>query len=170
MKNSHHIRTGSASSEENDLEIAYATLEFKVNYKSQMGQILHICGNIEELGNWDADKSPKLTTNPELYPIWESNFNFSLPIGMTIEYKYVLIDEKNNNKIWEDLPNNSTRPLTMKKPGDYLVINEMGKLDLKVIDKSTKTEVKVNSKLHLNLIENEEKEENGNENENEIWI
>ena len=168
MKNSHHIRTGSASSEENDLEIAYATLEFKVNYKSQMGQILHICGNIEELGNWDADKSPKLTTNPELYPIWESNFNFSLPIGMTIEYKYVLIDEKNNNKIWEDLPNNSTRPLTMKKPGDYLVINEMGKLDLKVIDKSTKTEVKVNSKLHLNLIENEEKEENGNENENEI--
>ena len=80
---------------------------------------------------------------------------------MAIEYKYVLIDE-NNNKIWEELPNNSVLPLTMKKPGDYLVINEIGKLDLKIIDKKTKAEVKVNSKLHLNLIENQEKEENEN--------
>ena len=29
-------RKGSVSSEENDLEISYATLEFKVNYESQM--------------------------------------------------------------------------------------------------------------------------------------
>ena len=48
-------RKGSISSEENDLEISSATLEFKVNYESQMGQTLHICGNIEELGNWNAD-------------------------------------------------------------------------------------------------------------------
>ena len=136
-------RKGSVSSEENDLEISYATLEFKVNYESQMGQILHICGNIEELGNWNADKSPKLRTNQELYPIWESNFHFSLPVGMTIEYKYVLIDQ-NNNKIWEQLPDNSVRSLTMKKPGDFLVINQMGNLNLKIIDKSKQNEFKRN--------------------------
>ena len=85
------IRKGSASSEENDQESFYAELEFKVEYKSKIGQILHICGNVEELGNWNADNSPRLRTNPNIYPYWESNFNFSLPVGMTIEYKYVLI-------------------------------------------------------------------------------
>ena len=156
--NSSLPRKGSVSSEENDLEISYATLEFKVNYESQMGQILHICGNIEELGNWNADKSPKLRTNPELYPIWESNFHFSLPVGMTIEYKYVLIDQ-NNNKIWEQLPENSVRSLTMIKSGDFLVINQMGNLNLQIIDKSTKNENRRNSKLVLNIIEKEENEE-----------
>ena len=156
--NSYLPRKGSVSSEENDLEISYATLEFKVNYESQMGQILHICGNIEELGNWDPDKSPKLRTNPELYPIWESNFHFSLPVGMTIEYKYVLIDQ-NNNKIWEKLPEGSARSLTMKKSGDFLVFNQMGNTNLTVIDKSTKTEVKKNnSRLLINLIGKEENE------------
>ena len=150
-------RRGSGSSEENDVEVSYAILEFKANYQSKIGQILHICGNVEELGNWNADNSPRLRTNPSLYPIWESNFNFSLPIGMTIEYKYVLIDQ-NNNKEWEKLPNNSVRTLTMKKPGNYLIINKMGNLELEIIDKSLPA-LKANSKINLNLIEKEEKEE-----------
>ena len=153
--NSIHERKGSASSEDNDIDISYATLEFKVNYKSKIGQILHICGNVEELGNWNADNSPRLRTNPSLYPNWESNFNFSLPIGMTIEYKYVLIDQ-NNNKDWEQLPNNSVRTLTMKKPGKYLVINEMGKTEFNVIDQSTSADIKESSKINLNLIEKDE--------------
>ena len=153
-----HIRKPSGSSEDNELEILYATLEFKVNYTSKIGQILHICGNVQELGNWNADNSPKLRTNPNIYPNWESNFNFSLPIGMTIEYKYVLIDQ-NNNKYWEQLPNNSVRTLTMKKPGNYLIINEMGNLNLKIIDKTIEPEIKPNSKISLNLIEKEENEE-----------
>ena len=153
-----HIRKPSGSSEDNELEILYATLEFKVNYTSKIGQILHICGNVQELGNWNADNSPKLRTNPTIYPNWESNFNFSLPIGMTIEYKYVLIDQ-NNNKVWEQLPNNSVRTLTMKKPGHYLIINEMGNLNLTIIDKTISSEIKTNSKISLNLIEKEDNEE-----------
>ena len=125
-----------------------------------MGQILHICGNVEDLGNWNADESPRLQTNPKLYPMWQSKFAFSLPIGMTLEYKYVLIDQK-ENKIWEELPNNSVRSLTMKKAGKYLVCNEMGNLDLKIIDKSKSSDLKPNSKINLNLIEKEnESEEN----------
>ena len=165
--NSCSNRKESGSSEENDIEVPYAILEFKANYQSKIGQILHICGNVEELGNWNADDSPRLRTNPSLYPIWESNFNFSLPIGMTIEYKYVLIDQ-NNNKEWEQLPNNSVRTLTMKKPGTYLIINKMGNLDLEIIDKSSSTEVKVNSKINLNLIEKEEEEEEEENDENKL--
>ena len=153
-----HIRKESVSSEEFDVKKPPAILEFRVNYESIMGQMLHICGNIEELGNWNADNSPKLRTNPSLYPNWESNFNFSLPIGMTIEYKYVLID-KNNNKEWEQLPNNSVRTLTMKEPGNYLIINQKGNLDLKIINQSTSTEIKPNSKISLNLIEEEGNQE-----------
>ena len=153
------IRKGSASSEENDQESFYAELEFKVEYKSKIGQILHICGNVEELGNWNADNSPRLRTNPNIYPYWESNFNFSLPVGMTIEYKYVLIDQ-NDNKEWEQLPNNSVRTLTMKKPGKYLIINHMENLDFKIIDKSASSEEKPNSKINLNLIKKEEDEKN----------
>ena len=156
-------RKESASSEENDFESPCAHLEFSVKYSTKIGQTVHICGNVEELGNWNADESPKLQTNPSIYPIWKSKFSFALPIGMTFEYKYVLIDQ-NNNKEWEQLPNNSVRTLTMKKPGNYLVINEMGNSDLKIIDKSTSTEIKPNSKISLNLIEKEEKEENGEKN------
>ena len=156
-----HKSKESVSSEENDLEYSYANLEFSVRYETKMGQILHICGNVEDLGNWNADESPRLQTNPSLYPKWKSKFVFSLPIGMTLEYKYVVIDQM-NNKIWEELPNNSVRSLTMKKAGNYLVYNEIGTLDLKIIDKSTSSEIKPNSKISLNLIE---KENEGEENE-----
>ena len=152
-----HKRRGSASSEDNDADILYADLEFKVQYKSKIGQILHICGNVEELGNWNADNSPKLATNRGIYPIWESKFNFSLPVGMTIEYKYVLIDQ-NNNKEWEQLPNNDVRSLTMKKSGNYLIINQMGNLNLEIIDQAIAE--KKNSKINLNLIEKQEEKEN----------
>ena len=155
-------RRGSASSEENDFENSCAHLEFSVNYPTKIGQIVHICGNVEELGNWNADESPKLQTNTSIYPIWKSIFSFALPIGMTFEYKYVLIDQ-NNNKIWEHLPNNSVRNLTMKKPGNYLICNEMGNLDLKIIDKSKRNDKRRNSKINLNLITKEDEIEENEE-------
>ena len=156
-----HKSKESVSSEENEFENAYANLEFNVKYETKMGQTLHICGNVIDLGKWNEDDSPKLQTNPSIYPIWKSKFAFSLPIGMTLEYKYILIDEKNNKK-WEELPNNAVRTLTMKKAGNYLVCNEMGNLDLKIIDISNPEENKrKNSKINLNLIEKEnEIEEN----------
>ena len=149
-----HNRKNSISSEENDFPNSYANLEFNVKYETKIGQILHICGNKDELGNWDADSSPRLHTYPKLYPVWKNSFEFSLPIGMTLEYKYVIIDQ-NNNKIWEDLPNNSIRTLTMKQAGNFVIYNEMGNLDLKIINKSTSAEIKPNSHINLNLIEKE---------------
>ena len=84
-----HKSKESVSSEENEFENAYANLEFNVKYETKMGQTLHICGNVIDLGKWNEDDSPKLQTNPSIYPIWKSKFAFSLPIGMTLEYKYI---------------------------------------------------------------------------------
>ena len=147
-------RKGSISSEENDFVNSYASLEFHVTCHTKIGQILHICGNKDELGNWNADFSPRLHTQASIYPVWKNKFEFSLPIGMTLEYKYVIIDQQ-NNKIWEDLPNNSMRTLTMKQPGNFLIYNKMGNLDLKIINKSTSAEIKPNSHINLNLINKE---------------
>ena len=151
-------RKASISSEENDIDIVYANLDFKVNYESKIGQVLHICGNIEELGNWNPKKSPSLKTNPNIYPNWESNYSLSIPIGMTIEYKYVLFDQ-NNNQEWEQLPNYSVRTITMKRPGNYLIINQKGNLDLKIINKSKSNEMLSNDKININLIDKDDIEE-----------
>ena len=67
-----HNRKNSISSEENDFPNSYANLEFNVKYETKIGQILHICGNKDELGNWDADSSPRLHTYPKLYPVWKN--------------------------------------------------------------------------------------------------
>ena len=151
-------RKESVSSEENDYENLYANLEFNINYPTKMGQILHICGNVNELGNSNADESPKMHTDPEIYPLWKSKFEISIPIGMTIEYKYVIIDNQ-NNKIWEELPNNSMHTLTMKKAGNYLIINEKGKLNFEIKNKSDSIKTKTNSKISLNIPINKEENE-----------
>ena len=164
MKSNLHKRKESASSEENDFENFYANLEFSVNYTTKIGQTVHICGNVDELGNLNADAAPKLYTNKEIYPLWKSKFDLSLPIGMTIEYKYVIIDQ-HNNKIWEELPNNSMHTLTMKKAGNYLICNEKGKLEFEIKNKTESIKAnKPNSKINLNLIEKDDT--NNNEKKN----
>ena len=47
---------------------------------------------------------------------------------MAIEYKYLIIDSKNNKKIYEKLPNDSTRSITAKKPGQYIILDKKGEL------------------------------------------
>ena len=58
------VRKLSVSSE-NDSELpqSLATITFKCECQTVFGQELHICGNIEELGNWEPTKSPKMSTD-----------------------------------------------------------------------------------------------------------
>ena len=58
-----------------------------------------------------------------------------------------------SNKHWEKRPNNYVRILTMKKHGNFLTINNMGYFYLKIIDKSTTSEININIKISLILIE-----------------
>ena len=124
-------RKDTVSSEENDNEENYAKINFQVEFPTKPNQTLYIFGNIEELGNWDKDKAEKLIKLDERTSIWESMYPLECPVGMTIKYKYLIIDS-NNNKIEEELPNDTERVLTTKKPGQYIIMNKKNDLISKI--------------------------------------
>ena len=117
-------RKDTVSSEENDdNEEAYAKISFQVDFPTKEDETIYILGNIEELGNWDKEKAEKLMKLDESTNIWESSFPLNCPVGMTIRYKYLIVDS-NNNKTLENLPNNEERVITTKKPGQYIIMNK----------------------------------------------
>lgn len=124
------VRKLSVSSE-NDSELpqSLATITFKCECQTVFGQELHICGNIEELGNWEPTKSPKMSTDETTYPIWSTLFEITLPVGMNIEYKYLIISQ-NGNYEWENI-SSAHRSITIRKPGQYVVMNKKGDESLK---------------------------------------
>ena len=121
-------RKESVSSEENDFTELYATLQFKVDFPTKLNQSLYMVGNKEELGNWDENAAIKLINIDNNTSIWESQKSIECPVGMTIEYKYLIFDSKTNKKIFEKLPNNSNRSITAKKPGQYIILDKKGEL------------------------------------------
>ena len=144
----------SSSDLEETLKSNVATLKFQCSYQTTYGQQLRICGNLEELGNWDIEKSIKMETNENLFPLWESTIDLICPIGMTIEYKYVIFNE-NGKKEFEQLPNNSKRILTMKQTGNFLIINKQGDINYLKTKKLDKKNDDEQNELQLNLnIEN----------------
>ena len=95
----------SSSDLEETLKLNEANLKFQCEYQTTYGQQLRICGNLQELGGWDIEKSIIMETNENLFPIWESKEELNCPIGMTIEYKYVICNENvkknfNNETKW----------------------------------------------------------------------
>lgn len=70
---------------------------FNVHAYTNLGENIHVVGNIPELGNWDPNKSTEAFHTPE-YPYWF--LPVSVPINTTFEYKFI---KKNTNGevIWE---------------------------------------------------------------------
>ena len=119
------LKKTSSSDLEEKLKMNTSTIKFQCEYQTTYGQSLKICGNLEELGGWDIEKSIIMETNENLFPIWECKEELTCPIGMTIEYKYVICDEK-GNKEYEKLPNDTKRTLTMKQTGKFIIRNKQG--------------------------------------------
>ena len=88
----------SSSDLEETLKLNEANLKFQCEYQTTYGQQLRICGNLQELGGWDIEKSIIMETNENLFPIWESKEELNCPIGMTIEYKYVICNENGSKE------------------------------------------------------------------------
>ena len=126
-------RKFSTNSDDNDIYSKTTKIQFQVKYETKINEELYICGNLEELGNWKVEKSPKMETNDSLYPIWESSIQLNCPVGMTIEYKYLLKDKNGKFLEWEKLPNEQSHIITMKKTGDYIIMTEKGNLKFKLI-------------------------------------
>ena len=141
----------SSSDLDDDLQLNIATIKFQCEYQTQFGQQLRICGNLEELGSWDLEKSMIMETNESLFPIWESQSELICPIGMTIEYKYVIFNE-NGSKEYEILPENSKRILTMKQTGNFLIINKQGDSNYLKIKKINKKDTEENNEDEIDNI------------------
>lgn len=80
--------------EENQTKI----VTFKVNYATQFGQELLLCGNAQELGGWDLSKAVKMT--------WSEGNHWTCKVEMranvnTILYKYILTTGQRCTPIWE---------------------------------------------------------------------
>lgn len=102
-----------------------AVITFQCEFETAFGQQVHIVGNIEELGSWDKSRSIQMITDKTSYPQWKSKIEITCPIGMTIEYKYLLYN--GTDYIWEPLPNATPhRKITITIPGHFIIINKNG--------------------------------------------
>ena len=119
-------RKGTVSSEENDFQELYATIQFRIDYPTKPNRVLYILGNVEELGNWEESKAVKMIKLDSQSNLWESQFPLECSVGMTIKYQYFVLNTINNEKFKESLPNNYIRSITAKKPGTYIILNKKG--------------------------------------------
>ena len=143
-------RKDSLSSEENDYEESYATIQFQVDFPTKKNQTLYILGNIEELGNWRKDEAVKLIKLEETTSIWESSKPLECPVGMTIQYKYLIKDSE--NKIIEE---KLERSITTKKPGQYIIMNQKGDLTQKItyVGKERRNQKRKLSRINVDVID-----------------
>lgn len=76
-------------------------------------EVLAICGDVKQLGNWNPKQS--LTFNDAHYPLWEVQVDMSA-ITHPIEYKFLILDKKTRNvKEWENRDNRRLDSFTTKK-------------------------------------------------------
>ena len=126
-------RSSFSSEAESVLSQVQSTLRFQIEHETCFGQTIYICGNIEDLGQWEPTKGIPLHTNEETYPIWTSTYEVTCPVGKTINYKYYIASGSHNECIeWEKLPNGAPhRSITIKRQGEYIVLNKKGSMDFK---------------------------------------
>jgi hypothetical protein len=104
----------------------HATIIFKCRHQTKFGEQIRIVGNIEELGSWDPNKAMSMATNTEIYPTWESTGDVTGPVGMEINYKYVIVNESNNTCRWEELKDINNRKFTIASSGIFVLNDEEG--------------------------------------------
>ena len=108
----------------NNQNISYVS--FKVKYETKYGQSVYIIGGIEELGKWDPSKALPLYTSQDKYPMWKLKESITCPVGMEIDYKYLV--KENNNYIWEVLSDSyiKNRHIAISSPGKIIVYDVKG--------------------------------------------
>ena len=89
----------------------YCFVQFKFNQKTSPGQEIHITGNTPSLGQWQVEKSEKMVTNPQEYPLWKSKENIMVQQDTEIQYKYLYFN-KGKFQCWE---NNANRHVKIGK-------------------------------------------------------
>ena len=110
-------------------------IQFKYSCKINEDEEIRIVGNKEELGNWDYNKSKKLSLlKIDTWFLFES---INIPQNTTIEYKYVIF--KNDQFVkWEELPYNVNRKVFIPDKIHIIINDKQNDPNSKVEEKKTK--------------------------------
>ena len=73
------------------LQNKFCFVQFKFNQRTSPGEEIHVTGDIPSLGLWDVNKSEKMVTNHEDYPLWKSKENIICLQDTEIQYKYLTL-------------------------------------------------------------------------------
>lgn len=92
------------------------TLAYVVKAETKFGQTIKVVGSKEELGNWNVQRAPSLSTDATEYPKWSG----TLPCTVgELEFKFVKVAE-NGDAEWEDGKN---RSIKISEDGDIVIPN-----------------------------------------------
>ena len=130
------------------------SLQFILNGKTELGQEIYITGAVNELGNWDLCKCPKLNTTPSSYPLWESDFIKFNNKYTNLEYKFFIRKEcdkgKDNEKIfWEKFDGNRKLDMSNINDGFNIIYGEFSNLSFQKIE-TLEEKLKVNNINDIN--------------------
>eukprot|EP00824_Muranothrix_gubernata_P022248 TRINITY_DN5248_c0_g1_i1.p1 TRINITY_DN5248_c0_g1~~TRINITY_DN5248_c0_g1_i1.p1 ORF type:complete len:379 (-),score=55.13 TRINITY_DN5248_c0_g1_i1:115-1251(-) len=81
-------------------------LRFLLNHTTLDGSIVHVCGNVVELGNWDVRRAPRATLT--VAGFW--SLEVVVRTTGVLEYKYIVRNPQTGNVRWEE---GSNRPLAV---------------------------------------------------------
>lgn len=103
----------------------YCFVQFKINQITSPGEEIHITGNVPSLGEWHVEKSEKMVTNQQDYPLWKSKENIKVQQDTEIQYKY-LIFNRGKFKCWENSANRRVKigkfcKIVIMDPGSKIV-------------------------------------------------
>lgn len=101
----------------------YAYIRFKINFDTAPDQRIKIVGDKPELGNWNPREAINLYTTNDLYPLWVTKERIKIKVGLNIDYKYLIFDDKDNYN-WEYLPAEENRHVLINLPYKISIYNE----------------------------------------------
>jgi hypothetical protein len=96
------------------------TIIFSVRVETNYGEEVLLCGDLQQLGEWNPSQSIKLDTNKDSYPNW--SVSLTLPTRK-MEYKYVILKNRDLNIYkWEDFFEN--RSLELNGAGIWTFVDD----------------------------------------------
>ena len=125
------------------------SLQFILKGETVPGEEIYITGAVNELGNWDICKCPKLNTTPSSYPLWESDFIKFNNKYTNLEYKFFIRKEcdkgKDKEEIkWEEFHGNRKLDMSNINEGFNIIYGEFSNISLQKIE-TLEEKLKVNN-------------------------
>lgn len=101
----------------------FVRTSFEVRAETQLGDIVAVVGNVQQLGNWSPEHALRMTTDPGTYPVWRCD-----PLLLNegeVEFKFIIL-RANGEVVWEERGN---RRLSLKGTHEARVIADWGSHD-----------------------------------------